>query len=106
AGFAGAVTPQELHARAQVPIQVANSTEAAMRVSDCMTRDVRIVSASESIRDAAQMMCECDTGVLPVGENDRLVGMITDRDIAIRAVGKGKGPDTKVRDVMSAEVRY
>jgi len=43
---------------------------------------------------------------MPVGENDRLVGMITDRDIAIRAVAKGKGPDTPVREVMSTEVKY
>jgi CBS domain-containing protein len=52
------------------------------------------------------MMAELDAGVIPVGENDRLVGMITDRDIAIRAVAKGKGPDTPVRDVMSSEVKY
>lgn len=43
---------------------------------------------------------------MPVGENDRLVGMITDRDIAIRGIATGKGPDAKVRDVMSKEVRY
>src|SRR5687768_10962062 len=51
-------------------------------------------------------MAELDAGVLPVGENDRLVGMITDRDIAIRGVAEGKGPDAKVRDVMTADVRY
>jgi CBS domain-containing protein len=48
-------------------------------------------------------MAEADAGILPVGENDRLVGMITDRDIAVRAVARGKGPDTPVRDVMSTE---
>ena len=77
-----------------------------MRVSDCMTRGVETTSPQETIRDAAKMMAECDAGALPVGENDRLVGVITDRDIAIRAVAEGKGPDAKVRDVMSAEVRY
>lgn len=77
-----------------------------MRVSDCMTRGVEITSPEETIRAAATMMAECDAGVLPVGENDRLVGVITDRDIAIRAIATGKGPDAKVRDVMSAEVRY
>ena len=77
-----------------------------MRVSDCMTRGVEITSPQETICDAAKMMAECDAGALPVGENDRLVGVITDRDIAIRAVAEGKGPDAKVRDVMSAEVRY
>lgn len=45
-------------------------------------------------------------GYLPVAENDKLVGMITDRDIAIRAVAKGKGPDSKVSEVMSKEVKY
>ncbi len=77
-----------------------------MRVSDCMTRDVKVASPDETIRQAAQMMSDLDAGVLPVGENDRMVGMITDRDIAIRAVAEGKGPDTLVRDVMSPEVKY
>ena len=77
-----------------------------MRVSDCMTRGVEIASPEETICDAARMMADCDAGALLVGENDRLVGVITDRDIAIRAVAEGKGPDAKVRDVMSTEVRY
>jgi CBS domain-containing protein len=74
-----------------------------MRVSDAMTREVRLANPGQSIRDAAKMMAEIDAGVMPVGEGDRLVGMITDRDIAIRAVAQGKGPDTPVREVMSAE---
>ena len=74
-----------------------------MRVSDAMTRDVRVATPGQSIRDAAKVMAEIDAGALPVGENDRLIGMITDRDIAIRAVAQGKGPDTPVRDVMSTE---
>lgn len=77
-----------------------------MRVSDCMTRDVQIANPQETIRQAAMAMANADAGILPVGENDRLVGMITDRDIAIRAVAKGKGPDARVRDVMSREVKY
>ena len=77
-----------------------------MRVSECMTRDVRIANPDESIRDAARIMAEVDAGSLPVGDNDRLVGMITDRDIAVRGVAEGKGPDTPIRDVMSAEVKY
>ncbi len=77
-----------------------------MRVSDCMSRDVRVATPGQTIRDAARTMAEIDAGVLPVGENDRLIGMITDRDIAVRGVGAGKGPDTPVRDVMSAEVKY
>jgi CBS domain-containing protein len=77
-----------------------------MRVSEVMTHDVRLASPDESIRDAARMMAEQDIGALPVGENDRLVGMITDRDITLRAVAKGKGPDAKVRDVMTQQICY
>jgi CBS domain-containing protein len=72
-----------------------------------MTREVRVVTPGQSIRDVARLMDECNAGSMPVGENDRLVGMITDRDIAIRAVAQGKGPDTPVRDVMSdSQVLY
>src|SRR5262245_25320369 len=77
-----------------------------MRVSEVMTRDVRVASPDQSIRDVARIMAEMDVGALPVAENDRLVGMATDRDITVRAVAQGKGPDTKVRDVMSREVKY
>ena len=52
------------------------------------------------------MMAEADCGALPVSENDRLVGMITDRDIAVRAIAAGKGPDTPVREVMSGGICY
>jgi CBS domain-containing protein len=77
-----------------------------MRVSDVMTRDVKLVSPAQAIREAARLMAECDAGALPVGEDDRLVGVVTDRDIAIRAVAEGKGPDTPVREVMTAQVLY
>lgn len=77
-----------------------------MRVQECMSRDVKIAAPTQSIQDAAGMMGDIDCGFLPVGENDRLVGTITDRDIAIRAVGQGKGPDTPVREVMSKAVLY
>lgn len=74
-----------------------------MRVSEAMTREVRVASPGQSIRDVAKIMAEIDAGSMPVGDNDPLVGMITDRDIAIRAVAQGKGPDTPVREVMSSE---
>jgi CBS domain-containing protein len=74
-----------------------------MRISDAMTREVRLANPDQTIRDAAKMMAEIDAGAMPVGEGDRLVGMITDRDIAVRAVAQGKGPDTPVREVMSIE---
>jgi CBS domain-containing protein len=75
-------------------------------VSDIMTRNVKLVSPDESIRAAAMAMARDDVGSLPVGENDRLVGMITDRDIAVRAVAQGRDAETKVREVMSEGIRY
>jgi CBS domain-containing protein len=80
--------------------------EEPMKVRDAMTHDVRITNPNETILQAAQTMADLDAGVLPVGDHDRLVGMITDRDIAIRGIAEGKGPDTKVRDVMTSEVKY
>ena len=77
-----------------------------MQVSDAMTRDVRVANAEETIEQAARLMAGLDAGMLPVGENNRLVGTITDRDIAVRAVAQGKGPETKVRDVMTDDVKY
>ena len=65
-----------------------------MQVRDAMSDDVQIASPNQSIRDAAILMAKIDAGV------------ITDRDIAVRAIALGKGPDTKVRDVMSADVKY
>lgn len=77
-----------------------------MKVSEAMTPNPRVVSPDEPISEAAKLMGECDAGVLPVGEEERLVGMVTDRDIVIRAVAEQLSPDTPVRDVMSAEVLY
>ena len=77
-----------------------------MRVSEAMTREVKICTPGLSIRDAARTMAAADVGALPVGENDRLIGMITDRDIAVRGVAQGKGPDTPVRELMSEHVEY
>jgi CBS domain-containing protein len=65
-----------------------------------------MVSPEQTISEAARLMAEIDAGALPVGEEDRLVGMITDRDIAVRAVAEQKPPTTKVREVMSQEVLY
>jgi len=75
-------------------------------LKDVMSRDVKVINPEMTIRDAARMMSEGDFGMLPVGENDRMIGAISDRDIAIRAIGEGKGPGTKVRDVMSAGIYW
>ena len=77
-----------------------------MKVRDAMTRDVRMVRPLQTIRDAANQMAQLDIGVLPVEDNDRLVGMITDRDIAVRAVAEGRSCDTTIREVMSQDVKY
>jgi CBS domain-containing protein len=77
-----------------------------MRVSEAMTRDVTVASPDDTLQQAASTMASLDAGVLPVGANDRLVGMLTDRDIAVRAVAQGKGPQTPVREVMSEDVKY
>lgn len=77
-----------------------------MKVSEAMTRDVRLASPDQSICEVAKIMAECDVGALPVSENDRLIGMITDRDIAVRAVAQEMPSDTKVRQVMSSDIKY
>ncbi|MCZ0738409.1 CBS domain-containing protein [Phreatobacter sp. AB_2022a] len=77
-----------------------------MKVNEAMSRDVSIASPGETIQEAAWLMASLDVGSLPVGEDDRLVGMLTDRDIAVRGVAKGKGPQTPVREIMSPEVKY
>jgi CBS domain-containing protein len=77
-----------------------------MKVSEAMTREVRVASPDETIQKAAQTMASLDAGVLPVSEQDHLIGMVTDRDIAIRGIAKGKGPKAKVRDVMTEDVKY
>jgi len=76
-------------------------------VADVMSTDVRLASPDDTVQQAARMMREEDTGVLPVGEGDRLVGLVTDRDMALRLVAEGKdAAETKVREVMTPTVRY
>lgn len=77
-----------------------------MKVHAAMTTDVVLANPGMSLREAAGLMARHDFGVLPVGENDRLVGMLTDRDIAVRAVAEGLGPDATVSEAMSREVKY
>lgn len=74
------------------------------KLKDLMSRDVKVISPDATIREAAQQMLSGNFGMLPVGENDRMIGAVSDRDIAIRAVAEGKDGNTKVRDVMSAGI--
>src|SRR4051812_31217457 len=77
-----------------------------MRVAEAMTPDVCIAHPDQSICEAACLMAQADAGAVPVSEGDRLVGMITDRDIAVRAVAAGKSPSATVREAMTPEVKY
>ena len=77
-----------------------------MKVSEVMRSDVRTARPDETIEQVARVMADIDAGVLPVGENDRLVGMLTDRDIAIRGVAENKGPDATVREAMTRDVEW
>jgi CBS domain-containing protein len=78
-----------------------------MKISDVMTLDVEAVSADDTLRIAAELMADLDSNTLPVGENDLLIGAITDHDITIRAVAEGRDPEkTTVRQAMSPDVLY
>ena len=77
-----------------------------MKVAQAMSRDVCLTNPDQNICEVACTMAQIDAGAVPVADGDRLVGMITDRDIAVRAVAEGKGPDTPVREVMTAEIKY
>ena len=72
-----------------------------MKISEVMTRNVATVTPDQSVREAAAFMLSADAGSIPVTDGDKLVGMITDRDIAVRGIAQGHGPDTPVRDLMS-----
>ena len=75
-----------------------------MKVSDVMTSKVETIRPDQSAREAAAFMLSADTGSIPVTDGDTLIGMITDRDIAVRGIAKGYGPDTPVRDLMSDDL--
>jgi CBS domain-containing protein len=78
-----------------------------MKIKEIMTSDPELIDPNASIREAAKRMKSEDIGALPVGENDRLIGMVTDRDIAIRGVAEDRAPETTtVRDVMSEKIFY
>ena len=73
---------------------------------DLMSPDVEFVSPETTIADAAKKMRDGDFGMLPVAEDDRMIGAISDRDIAVRSVAEGLGAYTKVRDVMSDGIAW
>ena len=77
-----------------------------MKVSEIMTSDVIVASPDDRLQHAAQLMENHDFGLLPVGEKGRLVGMLSDRDITVRAVAQGLSPESKVGEVMTSDVKY
>jgi CBS domain-containing protein len=80
---------------------------AARKIKDVMTEGVELIGPDATMKEAAAKMAETDVGILPVGENDRLVGVVTDRDLVVRGIAQGNDPSrTKIRDVMTQGVLY
>ena len=78
-----------------------------MELREVMTRDVEVVASDAPLRDAAAKMKQLDIGMIPVCDGDRLLGMLSDRDITVRATAEGKDPTkTKVSEIMSTEIVY
>lgn len=72
-----------------------------MKIREVMTTEVETVSSDQTAREAASFMLRAEAGSIPVCEGDKVIGMITDRDIAVRGVAQGRGPDTPVSELMS-----
>ena len=77
-----------------------------MQIKEVMSRDVILASPRQTVSEVAQMMAERDIGFMPVGDHDRIVGMVTDRDIVVRGLATGKGPNTAISEVMTEDVKY
>ena len=77
-----------------------------MKVKDVMTRNCTYVSPQTTLSEAAKIMGDQDIGFIPVAENDKMIGMVTDRDIVIRAVAKGAAASSAVKDAMSPKTFY
>lgn len=77
-----------------------------MKIREIMTTDTFLAHPDQTVQELAHLMLDMDIGALPVGENDRLSGMLTDRDIAVRVVALGKGPQTTAREAMTEDVKY
>ena len=78
-----------------------------MRIADIMTPNPKVLPHDSVLRDAARQMRDLDVGMLPISKDDRLVGMLTDRDITVRATAEGRDPiNTKVSEVMTPDALY
>ena len=100
-------TPPDRPAVLRPKSSFALETRCTMQIQEIMTRNVELTDPNVTVRDVARKMRADNIGALPVGENDRLVGMVTDRDILVRAVAEDRAPgNTTVREVMSEKVYY
>ncbi len=77
-----------------------------MKIRDIMTREVDVLRPEDPVSEAARHMRDRDIGSIPVAEDDRLIGMLTDRDIVIRCIADGAGGDTPIRQAMTDKIRY
>lgn len=77
-----------------------------MKISEVMSRDIEVASPTDSIQSVAQKMAQMDVGALPVCDGRRIQGMVTDRDITVRAVAQGISPDSPVSQVMTGNLEY
>jgi CBS domain-containing protein len=81
--------------------------EAAMKISEVMTAKPQVIKAGDSVQKAAELLAQNNIGALPVEKDDRLIGMLTDRDIVVRVVaGKRDPAKTRVEEVVSAQLKY
>lgn len=85
---------------------MAKDKDSVHKIRDVMSRGVQVISPDATIAEAAQCMRDGDFGLMPVGENDRMVGTISDRDIAVRGLAEGRDGTAKIRDVMSDGVHW
>jgi len=84
--------------------EAGGSAIARMRCSDIMTRDVRTATPQMTLGKVAQMMRDGDMGSVPVVEDGRLIGIVTDRDIVVRCIAEGRGADAAVKEAMTTEI--
>lgn len=78
----------------------------ATKAGEVMTQECFVIAPEQTIAQAAVLMRDKDVGSIPVGSHDKLVGMVTDRDITVRAVAQNMGPETPVSEVMSGKIKY
>lgn len=77
-----------------------------MKISQCMSKDVKWINTNKTAQDAAKLMRENNIGSIPVEENEKFVGIVTDRDLALHILAEGKSLDSNVKDCMTKGIKY